>query len=222
MADLLRLDPDQVGPALLADIARVGAMEVVGHPPAEPVELDPEDDFVAVRQRLAFPERQVLRGQYLQLHRDREPVVRPARPEPEEALARLEHGPCRHGLEAVEVSQAIGIGLIGPGEPETLDPVLERAVLDQTRWLDPAADGVGGEARRRIGGIRLVRTSCRARARCSSPPWRIRLLMLSLPARHATKRRCICAPSNPVLTASFPVARSRAAPAMRETRFKDQ
>jgi hypothetical protein len=28
----------------------------------------------------------------------------------------------------------------------------------------------------------LVRTSCLARARCSSPPWRIMLLMLSPPA----------------------------------------
>jgi hypothetical protein len=68
----------------------------------------------------------------------------------------------------------------------------------------------------------LVRTSCRARLRCSSPPCSIRLLMLSPPARQATRRRCIWAPSNPVLGASFPVARSRAAPAMRETRFNAQ
>jgi hypothetical protein len=32
----------------------------------------------------------------------------------------------------------------------------------------------------------------------------------------------LCAPSKPVLGASLPVARSRAAPAMRETRFKEQ
>ena len=76
-------------------------------------------------------ERQVLRGEHLQLQRHGEPVVRPARAEPEEALAGLEHGARGHGLEAVEVGQAIGVGLVGPGEPEALDPVLERAVLDQ-------------------------------------------------------------------------------------------
>jgi hypothetical protein len=69
-----------------------------------------------------------------------------------EALAGLEHGPRRHGLEAVEVGQAIGIGFVGPGEPEALDPVL-RAVLDQRRRLDPAADRMCREARRGVGGI---------------------------------------------------------------------
>ena len=99
----------------------MGAVEVVGDPAPDPVELDAEDDLVAVGQRLALAERQVLGGQHLQLQRHREPVVRPARPEPEEALAGLEHGARRHGLEAVEVGQAIGIGLVGPGEPEALD-----------------------------------------------------------------------------------------------------
>ena len=121
VADLLGRHPHQLARAALADIARVGAVEVVGDPAADPVELDAEDDLVAVGQGLAFAERQVLGGQHLQLQRHREPIVRPARPEPEEALAGLEHGPRRHGLEAVEVGQAIGIGLVGPGEPEALD-----------------------------------------------------------------------------------------------------
>ena len=131
--DLLGRHPHQLARAALADIARMGAMEVVGDPPPDPVELDAEDDLVAVGQRLAFAERQVLGGEHLQLQRHREPVVRSARPEPEEALAGLEHGARGHGLEAVEVGQAIGIGLVGPGEPEALDLVLERAVLDQAR-----------------------------------------------------------------------------------------
>ena len=74
-------------------------------------------------------------------------------PEPEEALAGLEHGARGHGLEAVEVGQAIGIGLVGPGEPEALDLVLERAVLDQAGRLDAAADGMRGEARRGVRGV---------------------------------------------------------------------
>ena len=76
MAHLLGRHPDQVGSALLADIARMGAVEVVGDASADPVELDAEDDLVAIRQGLAFAERQVFGGEHLQLERDREPVVR--------------------------------------------------------------------------------------------------------------------------------------------------
>jgi hypothetical protein len=95
----------------------------------------------------------VLRGEHLQLERYGEPVVQATRPEPEEALAGLEHRACGHGLEAVKVGQAIGIGLVGPGEPEALDTVLQLGVVHQARRLDAAADGVRGEARRGIRGI---------------------------------------------------------------------
>ena len=137
MQDLLGRHPDQVGPALLPDVARVGAVEVVGDPAPDAVELDAEDDLVAVGQGLALAERQVLGGEHLQLQRHREPVVRSPGPEPKEALAGLEHRSRRHGLEAVEVGQAIGIGLVGPGEPQALDPVLERAVSTRLDGLMP-------------------------------------------------------------------------------------
>ena len=42
--ELLRRHPDQVARAPLADIARVRAVEVVGDPAADPVELDAEDE----------------------------------------------------------------------------------------------------------------------------------------------------------------------------------
>ena len=146
-------DPDQVGPALLAHVARMGAMEVVGDPAPDPVELDAKNDLVAVGQGLALAERQVLRGEHLQLEWDGEPIFRSRGPEPVEALAGLEHRPRRHRLEAVEVGEAIGIGLVSPGEPEALDAVLERAVLHQRGRLDPAPDGMRGEARR---GVRRI------------------------------------------------------------------
>jgi hypothetical protein len=101
----------------------------------------------------AFAERQVLRGEHLQLERHREPIVRTARAEPEEAFAGLEHGARGPGLETVEVGEAIGIGLVGPGEPEALDLVLERAVLDQARRFDAGADSMGSEALRGIRGV---------------------------------------------------------------------
>ena len=111
---------------------------------------------MAVGQGLALAERQVLGGQHLQLQGHHEPVFPATWPEAEEAFPGLEHGaPRRHDLEAVEVGQPIGIGLIGPGEPEALDPVLEPAILDQRGGLDAAAHGVRREARRGIGGIRV-------------------------------------------------------------------
>jgi hypothetical protein len=151
--DLFGRHPHQVHSTLLADIAWVGAMEVVCNPAPDPVELDAKDDLVAVRQRLALAERQVLGREHLQLEGHREPIVRAARPEPQEALAGLEHGPRRHGLETVEVGEAIGISLVGPGEPEALDLVLERAILDQARRLDAAADRVRGKACCRVRGV---------------------------------------------------------------------
>jgi hypothetical protein len=131
----------------------MGAVEVVGDPAPDPVELDAKNDLVAVGQGLAFAERQVLGGEHLHLDRHRETVIWSTGPEPEEALAGLEHGPRRHRLQAIEVGQAIGIGLVGPGEPQALNPVLERAVLDQAGGLDAAADGVRRKACRRVRGV---------------------------------------------------------------------
>jgi hypothetical protein len=155
VTDLLGRHPHQVGPALLAHIAWVDAVEVVGDPPPDPVELDAEDDLVPIRQGLAFAERQVLGGEHLQLQRHRELILGSARAKSKEAFAGLEHRACGHRLQAVEVGQAIGVGLVSPGEPEALDLVFERAVLNQARRLDPAADGERGEARRGIGTVRV-------------------------------------------------------------------
>jgi hypothetical protein len=60
MQHLLGRHPDQLADAPLPDIAGMSAMEVVGGPAADRIELDAEDDLVAVRQGLAFCERQVL------------------------------------------------------------------------------------------------------------------------------------------------------------------
>jgi hypothetical protein len=73
----------------------------------------------------------VLGGEHLQLERDRKSIFRSAGAEPEEALAGLEHGARGHRLQAVEVGQAIGVGLVGPGEPEALNPALEVGVVHQ-------------------------------------------------------------------------------------------
>jgi hypothetical protein len=49
VAHLIGRHPDQITRTTLADISRVGAVEVVGDPASDSVELDAEDDLVAVR-----------------------------------------------------------------------------------------------------------------------------------------------------------------------------
>jgi hypothetical protein len=49
VTDLIRRHPHELAHTTLADVARMGAVEVVGDPAADAVELDAEDDLVAVR-----------------------------------------------------------------------------------------------------------------------------------------------------------------------------
>jgi hypothetical protein len=62
---LVTKHPHQITGAALPDVARMGAVEVIGDPPADPVELDAEDDLMAVRERLAFVQLQMLHRQHL-------------------------------------------------------------------------------------------------------------------------------------------------------------
>ena len=73
-------------------------------------------------------------GQHLQLQRHGQTILRPARPDAEEHLARQEHLARRPALQAVEVGQPLGIGLVGPGEPELLQLLLLRGIRDLRRW----------------------------------------------------------------------------------------
>jgi hypothetical protein len=62
--------------------------------------------------------------------------------------------PDRQGrLQPVEIRQPVGIGLVGPGQPEFLDTVAELRVLDQRRGLDPVAHQVGGIGLAGIGRV---------------------------------------------------------------------
>ena len=60
----------------------MAAAEVIGHAPADGVELDPAADAVAVGRRLGLLEGQHLGLQELQLQRHEQPVLGPARPQP--------------------------------------------------------------------------------------------------------------------------------------------
>jgi hypothetical protein len=76
---------------LWCHIARVPAQEVEGHATPDRVELDPLPNDVAASHDLVSVQRQHLRRKHLQLERDREPILRPARAEPKEHLACDEH-----------------------------------------------------------------------------------------------------------------------------------
>jgi len=57
--------------------------------------------------------------------------------------------PCRQ----IEVGQPVGVGLVGPGQPEPLHPVADVRVLDQRRGLDAVAEQVGREGFASIPGV---------------------------------------------------------------------
>jgi hypothetical protein len=129
------------------------AQEVIGHPTADAVELDALADDGAARQRLVPVQRQHLRRQHLQLQRHQQTVLGPAGAEAEEHLAGDEHFARGTALQAVEVGEAVGIGLVRPVEPELLHLDLERGIGDQRRRLDAGADDVAGPA---LDGIRRI------------------------------------------------------------------
>jgi hypothetical protein len=87
---------------------------------------------------LVAVERQHLRRQHLQLQRHGEPVLRPARPEAEEHLAGNEHLARGAALQAVEVGEPLGVGLVGPVEPERCTCALSAASAIIDDGLMPA------------------------------------------------------------------------------------
>ena len=131
--DLPGVDAHRLQPALprhrrQTPVLGMGAVEVVGHPTAKPIELDSGAHLVARGQVLVQGDRQVLGLQQLDLQGHRQPVLGPARPQPDQALAAFEHGPARQGLQPVEVGQPRGIGLLAPVPPQGLDRRLEALV----------------------------------------------------------------------------------------------
>ena len=123
-------------------ITRMPAEKVIGDPAADAVKLDPLADDGAARHRLVAAQRQHLCRQHLQLQRDHQAVLRPARPEAEEHLAGDEHLAGGTPLQAVEVGEAVGVGLVGPLQPQRLHHGLQRRIADQRRRLDAGADNV--------------------------------------------------------------------------------
>jgi len=90
--DFGRRDPDDIArQSWVGHVARMPAQKVVGHAAPDRIELDPLPNDVAARRDLIPIKRQHLRRQHLQLERDRETVLRPARAKPEEHFAGDKH-----------------------------------------------------------------------------------------------------------------------------------
>lgn len=132
--------------SLVRAVARMAAADMIRHASPDPVELDPAADAVAGGQRFRLLERQHLGLQEVQLQRDQQSVLRAPRAHPDEAFARHEHLARDHGLQAVDVGQPVRIGLVGPGEPESLDTVPLVRLPDQCEGLIPSPTGLAAKA----------------------------------------------------------------------------
>ena len=177
--------------AAVGAVAGMTAAEVVGEPPADRVELDTAADAPAAPEVLHLLERQHLGLQELQLQRHQQPVLGAAGAQPDEALAGDEHLARDHALQAVEVGQPVGVGLVGPGEPEPLHPVADLGVLDQRRGLDAVADQVGGEGLAGIAGVAVgddELAGARQQPRTAGGNQRVDVLQRRLPAAQAALR----------------------------------
>ena len=180
-----------IGAAAVGAVAGMPAAEVVGEPPADRVELDAAADAPAAPELLHLLERQHLRLQELQLQRHQQPVLGAARAQPHEALAGDEHLARDHALQAVEVGQPVGVGLVGPGEPEPLHAVADLGVLDQRRGLDAVADQVGGEGLAGVAGVAVgdhELAGAGQQPRAAGGDQRVDVLQRRLPAAQAAAR----------------------------------
>src|SRR5690606_29862140 len=79
------------GEARVGHVARMAAQKVVGHAPADAVELDALADDIAAGKLLVAAERQHLGRDHLQLQRHRETILRTAWAEAKEHLTGDEH-----------------------------------------------------------------------------------------------------------------------------------
>ena len=146
VGDAVRRHPHQIVVARAHDrIAGMGAGQVVGGAPAQPVELDAGAHQVAARQCRVEGERYVLGLQELDLKRHRETVLGPAHPQAHETFAALQHGPAGERLEAVEVGDAVGVGFLAPIPPQRMHGFAECRIGGDRLRLDAGADTVGDE-----------------------------------------------------------------------------
>jgi len=132
--------------SLVHAVARMAAADMIRHASPDPVELDPAADAVAVGGCLGLLEGQHLGLQELQLQRHHQTVFGASGTQPDKTLACHEHFARDHGLQPVEGGQPVRVGLVGPGEPESLDTVPLVRLPDQCEGLIPSPTGLAAKA----------------------------------------------------------------------------
>src|SRR5690606_29412559 len=143
--DLLRIHTDAPPVVNFHQIAGAGPIEPVAPATADRVDLDSRAHALAVRRYAVVVVRAELRLDQLHLKRNAEPVLFPPDPKANENLSRLH--PLAHGqrLQAVPIEQPVGIGLVGPSEPEPVNLLAQRIVLHLRLRLDAGPDDVGDQ-----------------------------------------------------------------------------
>ena len=131
--DFLRIDAHRVHSALArhrgqTTVLGMRAVQVVGHAPSQPVELDAGTYDVARRQISVEADRQVLGLQQLKLQGHHQSVLRATGAQPDQALAAFQHCAAGERLQAVEVGLASGVGFLRPVAPQRLHIGLESLI----------------------------------------------------------------------------------------------
>lgn len=87
--------------------------------------------------------------------------------EPGEGLAALDHRTHGHGLEAEEIDEAAGVGIIGSAQPQLLQDLTPGAVRARRLRFDAGVDDIAGEAidRRRDPRVVAGVPACPSRGR---------------------------------------------------------
>ena len=140
----------------IGQIARVTAQEVIGDATADAVEFDALPDQPCAGQGPVHVERQHLGGQNLQLKRNGQTVLGPARSDADEDLARQEDLARSAPLQPVEIRQAFGVCIIGPGEPQRLQLFLLGRIRDGRGGFDAIAHHIAGEGFHGVRRIAIV------------------------------------------------------------------
>ena len=102
----VRVDATRPGHGCETAIVRMRAVQVVGDPPSQPVELDTGTDDVAVLQIPIHRQRQMLSLQHLNLERHRQPVLGTPPAQPHDRFPALQHGPAGKRLQPVEIGES--------------------------------------------------------------------------------------------------------------------
>ena len=147
-------DADRVHAEGPERIARAGGRHPVGDPATGRVELDAGADARPAADLAMQVQRHLLAIQKLDVEGNGGGVAGHA--QPGEALAALDHRAHGHGLQPVEIRQPVRGGVIGPAQPERLQPLAHRPVGMGGLRLDPGADDIADQAVHRRRDPRVV------------------------------------------------------------------